>query len=93
MKKLLISIIGIIIFILIVVSAIRGIKMRNFSIYSIKDIKEAGYNLDKKIEETEIEQKQNYAKAVSDVNKSVDELKKSNKNMRKKLIPWQVKQD
>ena len=75
MKKILISIIGVIIFILIIVFIARGLKIGKFSIYNVAEIKVAGENLDSKIKEAETEKNQNYAKAVSDVNTSINNLK------------------
>lgn len=75
MKKILISIIGIIIFILIIVSAINGVKIFRFSVYSINSIKTEGENLNKKVEEAQIEENENYAKAVNEINKSIKNFK------------------
>lgn len=75
MKKILISIIGILILVLVCVSAAKGISVGKLSIYSIKDIKDQSLNLDKKIEEANIEINQNYAKSLFDVETASDELK------------------
>lgn len=75
MKKILISIIGILILVLVCVSATKGISVGKLSIYSIKDIKDQSLNLDKKIEEANIEINQNYAKSLFDVETASDELK------------------
>lgn len=85
MKKLLISIIGIIILIIIIVSAVNGVRILNFSIYSIKNIKAAGENLDKKIEEANTEENQNYAKAINDINESVKNLENIKKKYEEKI--------
>lgn len=75
MKKILISIIGILILVLVCVSVAKGISVGKLSIYSIKDIKDQSLNLDKKIEEANIEINQNYAKSLFDVETASDELK------------------
>ena len=85
MKKILISVIGFIILILIIVSAIKGIKISKISIYSINNIKAAGENLDKKIEEAKTEEEQNYAKAVNDLNNSVKSLKDTKEEYEEKI--------
>lgn len=85
MKKLLISIIGIIILILIIVSVVNGVRILKFSIYSIKNIKATGENLDKKIEEANTEENQNYAKAVNDINESVKNLENIKKKYEEKI--------
>ena len=85
MKKILISIIGIIIFILIVVAAIRGIYIGKLKIYSITDIKEISKNLDAKAEEANVEKNQNYAKAVSDADKSIVTLKQVKEEYEEKV--------
>lgn len=85
MKKILISIIGFIILILIIVSATKGIKVSKFSVYSVNNIKAAGEDLDKKIEEAKVEQEQNYTKAVSDINNSVKSLKSTKEEYEEKI--------
>ena len=74
MKKLLISIIGFILLILICVAAIKGIYIGKISIYSVKDIKEQSLNLDKKIEEANTQINQNYAKSVNDIKTAATNL-------------------
>lgn len=74
MKKILISIIGIIILILICVSAFKGIKIGKISIYSYDNIKQQSLNLDSKIEEANTQINQNYAKSISDVEKATSDL-------------------
>ena len=85
MKKILISVIGLIILIIIIVSAVKSIKIGNFSIFSINDIKNAGENLDEKIDEANTEEEQNYAKAVSDINKSIKNLKNTKEQYEEKV--------
>jgi len=85
MKKILISITGFIILILIIVSATKGIKVSKFSVYSVNNIKAAGEDLDKKIEEAKVEQEQNYTKAVSDINNSVKSLKSTKEEYEEKI--------
>ena len=75
MKKILITIIGFILLILIIVSAIKGIKIGKLAVYSFEDIKQQGQELDTKIEEVNTEKNQNYAKALSDNSKSTNNLK------------------
>lgn len=74
MKKILISIIGVILLILICVSAIKGISAGKMSIYSVENIKEQSLNLDKKIEEANTEINQNYAKSIDDIETATTNL-------------------
>lgn len=85
MKKILISVIGLIILIILIVSAVRSIKIGSFSIFSIGDIKKAGKSLDEKIIEANTEEDQNYAKAVSDINKSINTLKNTKEQYEEKV--------
>jgi hypothetical protein len=85
MKKILISIIGFILLILIIVAVINGIRVMNFSINSIKGIKYMGKNLDDKIQEAEVEKSQNYAKAVNDANKAITDLKNAKEEYEAKV--------
>lgn len=75
MKKILISIIGVILLIIICVSAIKGISVGKMAIYSFKNIKEQSLNLDKKIEEANGQINQNYAKAIADIGTATTNLK------------------
>lgn len=75
MKKILISIIGIVLLIFICVSIFRGISVGKMSIYSVENIKEKSLNLDKKIEEANTEINQNYAKSVADIETATKNLK------------------
>lgn len=65
MKKTLISIIGILILILVCVSATKGISVGKLTIYSINNIKAESLELDEKIEEANTEINQNYASSLS----------------------------
>lgn len=85
MKKLLISIIGIIILIIIVVSAIKGIKIWKNGIHSVQEIKTAHEELQAKAEEAKTEKEQNYAKAVSDTEKSIAALKQAKEEYETKV--------
>ena len=76
MKKTLISIIGVILLILICVCVFKGISISKLSIYSIDNIKEQSLNLDKKIEEANVQINQNYAKSVADIETATANLKK-----------------
>lgn len=75
MKKILISIIGVILLIIICVSAIKGISVGKMAIYSFTNIKEQSLNLDKKIEEANSQINQNYAKAIADIGTATTNLK------------------
>ena len=75
MKKILISIIGVILLILMCVSAVKGISVGKLSIYSVGNIKEQSLNLDKKIEEANTEINQNYAKSIADIETATTNLK------------------
>ncbi len=85
MKKILISIIGMIILIIIIVASIRGIRIGKTGIYSVNDIKAAHQELQKKAEEAKMEKDQNYAKAVSDADKSVIALKQAKEEYEAKI--------
>lgn len=85
MKKALISIIGILIFILVCISAIKGVSVGKFSIYSIGSIKTDSLNLDKKIEEANTEISQNYAKSLSDIESASNELKTAKEEYESKV--------
>ena len=75
MKKLLISIIGIILLIFVFVSMFKGISVGKIRVYSIKDIKQQSTDLDKKIEEANTEINQNYAKSLADIEAASSNLK------------------
>lgn len=74
MKKTLISIVGILILILICVSAIKGISIGKLRVYSINNIKAESLELDEKIEEANTEINQNYASSLSEAETASDEL-------------------
>lgn len=76
MKKILISIIGVIILILICVSIFRGFSLGKVNIYSVKKIEEQSLNLDKKIEQANTEINQNYAKSLADIETATNKMKK-----------------
>ena len=67
MKKVLISMIGVILLILICVSIFNGISVGKMRIYSVKNIEEQSLSLDKKIEEANTEINQNHAKSLADI--------------------------
>ncbi len=75
MKKILISIIGVIILILLCVSAFRGISIRKFSVYSFDQIKADSKNLDATIAEANTQIDQNYAKSLADIDTAINNLK------------------
>lgn len=75
MKKLLMSIIGIILLIALVISVVKGMHIGNFRILSINQVKEKSQELDNKIAETNTEINQNYANAVNQMNTAVKRLK------------------
>lgn len=85
MKKFLILILGVILLIIIIISVINGIKAGALKIYSIKEIKQGSENLDAKIAEADTETHQNYGKAVSNVNKSITELKNAKEEYEAKI--------
>lgn len=74
MKKTLISILGILILILVCVSAVKGISAGKLAIYSINNIKAESLELDKKIEEANTEINQNYASSLSKAETASAEL-------------------
>ena len=75
MKKVLISLIGIILLILICVAIFKGIHIGKLSIYSVDSIKQESLNLDRKIEEANTEINQNYAKSLADIETATTNLK------------------
>ena len=85
MKKILISIIGVILLILICVFAFKGISIGKLSVYSWKDIKGQSLNLDKKIEEANTEINQNYAKSIADIETATSNLKKLKEEYEEKV--------
>lgn len=85
MKKTLISILGILILILVCVSAIKGISVGKLAIYSINSIKTDSQNLDKKIEEANTEINQNYASSLSNAEEASAELIKLKEEYESKI--------
>lgn len=85
MKKVLISLIGIILLILICVVAFKGISVGKLSIYSVENIKQESLNLDKKIEEANTEINQNYAKSLADIETATNNLKKAKEEYESKV--------
>ena len=85
MKKVLISLIGIILLILICVAIFKGIYIGKLSIYSVDSIKQDSLNLDKKIEEANTEINQNYAKSLADVETATNNLKKAKEEYESKV--------
>lgn len=85
MKKTLISIIGVILLILVCVSAFNGISIGKLSVYSVKNIKEQSLNLDKKIEEANTEINQNYAKSLADIKTATTNLENVKKEYEDKV--------
>lgn len=76
MKKILISVIGIIILILLLVAIFKGINIGKVSVYAVKSIKEDSSNLDNKIKEANTEINQNYTKSIADIETATSNLKK-----------------
>lgn len=85
MKKVLISLIGIILLILICVAAFKGIYVGKLSIYSVDNIKQESLNLDKKIEEANTEINQNYAKSLADIETATNNLKEAKEEYESKV--------
>ena len=75
MKKILISIIGVIILILICVATFKGISIGKVAIYSVKQIKADSEKLDATIAEANTEINQNYAKSLADIDTAINNLK------------------
>lgn len=76
MKKILISIIGVILLIFICVAIFKGISVGKITIYSVKNIEQKSLNLEQKIEEANTQINQNYAKSVADIETATNNLKK-----------------
>lgn len=85
MKKVLISMIGVILLILICVSIFNGISVGKMRIYSVKNIEEQSLSLDKKIEEANTEINQNHAKSLADIEIATNKLKKIKKEYESKV--------
>lgn len=85
MKKVLISLIGIILLVLICVAIFKGIRIGKISIYSVDSIKQESLNLDKKINEADTEINQNYAKSLADIETATNNLKKAKKEYESKV--------
>ena len=85
MKKVLISLIGIILLILICVAIFNGIYVGKLSIHSVDSIKQQSENLDKKIEEANTEINQNYAKSLADIETATNNLKKAKEEYESKI--------
>lgn len=85
MKKVLISIIGIVLLIFICVAVFKGISIGKLSIYSKESIKEQSLDLDKKIEEANAQINQNYAKSVADIETSITNLKNAKEEYESKV--------
>ena len=85
MKKVLISLIGIILLILICVAIFKGIHIGKLSIYSVDSIKQESLNLDRKIEEANTEINQNYAKSLADIETATTNLKEAKEEYESKV--------
>jgi len=75
MKKILISSIGIILLILIIISALKGFKIGEFRIYSVQQIKDKSYELDNKIVEAKTETEQNYPKSLANIDNEITDFR------------------
>lgn len=75
MKKLLISIIIILLLGLCYVVGVKGIKIGSFKIESLKDIQSASENLDEKFNESKEISAQTYPNAIDSLDKVVKDLK------------------
>lgn len=77
MKKLLISIIIILVLILTGFTIVKGLEIGNFKILGIVEIKQQNENLDNKIKEATKMASTDYPKALDDLNKTVKEFQKT----------------
>lgn len=77
MKKLLISIIIILVLILTGFTIIKGLEIGNFKILGIIDIKKQNEDLDNKIKESTKMASTDYPKAIDNLNKTVKEFQKT----------------
>ena len=75
MKKILMSIIGVVLLTLIIVSIINGTAIGRFRILSVNQVKGKSQELDHKIEEARTEINQNYASAVNKMDTAIKRLK------------------
>ena len=85
MKKLLISIIGIMLLIALILSATKGLAFGKAKVYSVNQLKEKSGELDSKIEEAKTETTQNYAKSVEQMNTASKRLKDAKEEYESKL--------
>ena len=85
MKKILISIIGVILLVFIIVFAFRGFSVGKITIFSVKNIENQSLNLDNKIQEANVEINQNYAKSIADIEDATANLKKVKKEYEDKI--------
>lgn len=77
MKKLLISIIIILLLVLLGFTIVEGLKIGNFKILGIIEIKKQNEDIDNKIKEATKMASTDYPKAIDDLNKTVKEFKKT----------------
>ena len=80
MKKLLISIIIILVLILTVITMINGIKIGNFKILGIVEIKKQNEKLDNKIKDATKLASTDYPKALDNLNKNLKEFESTKSN-------------
>ena len=80
MKKLLLGIIAFLLVVLIGFTMVQGIKIGNFKIYGIKDLKQNSDNLQGKVEEATKLASSDYQERIDSLNDEMDKLKNSKTN-------------
>ena len=85
MKKLLITMTGLMLLILLFISAFNGLDFGKTKIYSVKQLKEKSEELDNKIEEANTEINQNYASSISQMQSATKRLKDAKEEYQSKI--------
>ena len=85
MKKLLITMIGLMLFVILFVSALNGLAFGKAQILSINQLKDKSAELDNKITEAKTETEQNYAKTISDMDTASKRLKQAKEEYESKI--------
>ena len=85
MKKLLISIIGVMLLILLFVCATKGLAIGSIKILSINQLRDNSNSLDQKIQEADIETKQTHADVVAQMDTAIKKLKNAKEEYESKV--------
>ena len=85
MKKILSAIIGLILFAILLVCIVKGIKMGKAEILSVNGLKAKSMHLDEKIQEADVEISQNYASSVNKLSTAEKRLKQAKEEYESKI--------